>query len=141
MIPHLLPSTQLVCVDPERVHEIWPSVAPLLKQAIARTGLAVFAMIERDILEGSSLLWIVWNGESIEAAASTSLQQTDAGKVCVITACAGSGMTRWVSLTRGIEAYAQVEGCCCVRIFGRKGWSRVLDGYEQTYAIIDKRLQ
>src|SRR6266702_7601875 len=137
----LLPSAQLVCVDPERVHEIWPSVAPLLKRAVARTGLAEFATIERDILEGPSLLWIAWNGEGIEAAASTSLQQTDAGKVCVITACAGSGMTRWVSLIRGIEAYAQAEGSYCVRIFGRKGWGRVLDGYEQTHAIIDKRLQ
>jgi len=132
---------QLVCVDPDHVHEIWPSVAPLLKQSIARTGLAEFATIERDILDGSSLLWIVWNGHDIEAAASTSLQQTDAGKVCVITACAGTDMTRWVSLIRGIETYAQREGCRCVRIFGRKGWVRVLDGYEQTHAIIDKRLQ
>lgn len=137
----LFPSPQLVCVDPERVREIWPSAAPLLKQAIAKTGLAEFATIKRDILDGRSLLWIAWNGEGIEAAASTSLQRTDAGKVCVIIACAGSGMTRWVSLIRGIETYAQAEGCYCVRMFGRKGWRRVLDGYEQTYAIIDKRLQ
>jgi len=86
------------------------------------------------------LLWIAWNGAAIEAAASTSLQQTDAGRICVITACAGMDMARWLPLIRGIEAYAEQEGCRCVRIFGRRGWSRVLDGYEQTYAIIDKRL-
>ncbi|MCK1387374.1 hypothetical protein IVB31_24300 [Bradyrhizobium sp. 21] len=132
--------TELVCIDPKCVQDIWPSTAPLLKQAIAKTGLAQFAMIERDILDGRSLLWVAWNGSMIEAAASTSLQQTDAGKVCIITACAGTGMTRWLSLIRAIEAYAQAEGCRCVRIFGRKGWARVLEGYEQTHAIIDKRL-
>jgi len=141
MTPGLLRSTQLACIDPKRVHAIWPTVAPLLKQAIAKTGLAAFSTIERDILHGISLLWVAWNGHDIEAVASTSLQQTEAGKVCVIAACAGADMARWLPLIRGIEAYAQAEGCHCVRIFGRKGWCRVLDGYEQTYAIIDKRLQ
>ena len=39
-----------------------------------------------------------------------------------------------------IKAYAEQEGCRCVRIFGRKGWGRVLDGYQQTHAIIDKHV-
>jgi hypothetical protein len=133
--------TGLVCINPEHVREIWPLAVRLLKEAIRNTGLSAFATIERDILDGLSLLWIAWNGQDIEAAAATSLQQTEAGKVCVITACAGADMTRWLPLIRGIEAYAQAEGCHCVRIFGRKGWARVLDGYEQTYAIIDKRLK
>jgi hypothetical protein len=133
-------STRLVCIDPEHVHAVWPLVAPLLKQAIVKTGLSAFAAIERDILDGNSLLWIAWNGSVVEAAASTSLQQTDAGKVCIITACAGTGMARWLPLIRGVEAYAQAEGCRCVRIFGRRGWARALDGYEEAYSIIDKRL-
>jgi hypothetical protein len=131
---------ELVCIDPGRVGEVWPFASALLKRSIERTGLAAFETFERDILDGVSLLWIAWNGLDIEAAASTTLQQTDAGKVCVITACAGADMTRWLPLIGGIEAYAQAEGCHRVRIFGRKGWARVLDGYEQTYAIIDKRL-
>lgn len=133
--------TQLVCVDPAHIRAIWPTVGRLLKQAIVETGLSAFATVERDILDGISLLWVAWNGTAIEAAASTSLQQTEAGKVCVITACAGAGMTRWLSLLRGIEEYAAVEGCRCVRIFGRKGWARVLDGYAETHTIIDKRLR
>lgn len=133
-------SAQLVCVDPVHVREVWPLAAPLIERAIVTTGLTAFAAIEHDILVGASLLWVTWNGRAIEAAACTSLQQTDAGKVCIITACAGTGMKRWLPLIRGIEAYAQAEECRCVRIFGRKGWARVLDGYEQTYAIIDKRL-
>lgn len=134
-------AAELICVDPSRVHELWPHVAPLLRRATARTGLSAFSEIERTILTGDALLWIAWDGSAIEAAASTSLQQTDAGKVCVITTCAGANMARWLPLIRRIEAYARDEGCECVRIFGRKGWARVLEGYRQTHAVIDKHLR
>src|SRR5215472_3705342 len=113
-------SAELVCVDPQRVHEVWPAVAPLLRKAIVRTDLSAFADIERDILAGEALLWIAVSGEgssvAIDAAASTSLQHTDAGKVCVITACAGANMPRWLPLIAGIENYARDESCNCVRI-------------------------
>lgn len=141
MQEHQPSAAVLVCVNPRHVHDIWPHVAPLLRKATKRTGLSAFAEIERDILRGNALLWIAWNGTAIEAAASTSLQQTDAGKVCVITACAGAEMARWLPLIRGIEAHAEQEGCTCVRIFGRKGWLRVLDGYRQTCVVMDKPLR
>jgi hypothetical protein len=135
---------ELVCVDPERVGEIWPHVAPLLRKAILRTSLSAFADIERDILEGRALLWLAVGGADdrlvIDAVASTSLQQTDAGKVCVITACAGAGMSHWLPLIAGIEAYAREEDCACVRIFGRKGWLRVLRGFREKHVILDKEL-
>ena len=137
-------SAELVCVDPKQVHEIWPHVAPLLRRAIAGTGLSAFADIERDILRGNALPWLALSDErgaaAIEAAASTTLQQTDNGKVCIITACAGANMARWLPLINHIEAHAKEEGCRCVRIFGRKGWLRVLEGYEEKHVIMDKEL-
>src|SRR5262245_13344109 len=125
--PSSMPSSaELVCVDPERVHEIWPLAGPLLRRAIARTGLSAFPEIEREVLCGNSLLWIAVDSEggdiAILAAASTRLQRTDAGKVCVITACAGNDMPRWLGLISEIEKFATNEGCRCVRIYGRKGW-------------------
>ena len=51
-------TAELVCVDPERVHEIWPHVRHLLKAACRRTELNAFADIEADILSGGSLLWL-----------------------------------------------------------------------------------
>jgi hypothetical protein len=135
---------ELICVDPARVHEIWPAVAPLLRKAILKTGLSAFVDVEHDILSGDALLWLAVDGKAsrlaIDAAASTRLQHTDAGKVCVITACAGRDMSRWLPLISGIENYARDEGCSCVRIFGRKGWRRVLEGYRGSYAIMDKEL-
>lgn len=137
-------SAELVCVDPARVHEIWPLAAPLLRRAIARTGLSAFCDIEREVLCGNALLWLAVEGEgstvAILAAASTRLQRTHAGKVCVITACAGTDMPRWLGLIARIEEFARNEGCNCVRIYGRKGWLRALDGYEQRHVILDKEL-
>lgn len=137
-------SAELICVDPAWVHEIWPLAEPLLRRAIARTGLTAFRDIEREILCGNALLWLAVEGEgsklAILAAASTRLQQTDAGKVCVITACGGKDMPRWLRLIGQIEEFAKSEGCTCVRIYGRKGWLRALDGYEQRYVVLNKEL-
>lgn len=131
---------ELVCVDPKRVGEVWPLVEPLLRSAIERTGLSAFCDVEYDILFGDALVWLAWNGTAIEAAASTVLQQTDAGLVCLVTACGGTDMHRWLPLLGRIEEYARDEGCHCARIVGRKGWLRVLDGYRETNVIMDKAL-
>ena len=134
----------LTSVNPAQVQNVWPIVMDRLLRAIRRTELAGFAEVERDVLAGQALLWLALSGTrddvKIDAVATTRLELTDAGKVCVITTCEGKGMARWLPLIRGIEDYARAEGCSCVRIFGRKGWLRVLDGYRQTHAIIDKRL-
>lgn len=131
---------ELVCVDPGRVHEIWPHVRHLLRAACCRTGLNAFSDIEANILSGRSLLWVAWDRQAIEAAAATILIGSEIGKVCIITACSGSSMTRWLPLIAQIENYARKEGCARVRIYGRKGWLRVLDGYAQKHVIMDKDL-
>ncbi|WP_298255838.1 hypothetical protein [Bradyrhizobium sp.] len=113
---------------------------PLLELASRATCLSAFADFEADILAGRSLVWIAWNGRAIEAAAATSLINSDLGRVCVITLCAGRAMKRWLKLVDRIEAYARDEGCGRIRIFGRKGWLRVLEGYEARHVVMDKLL-
>jgi len=131
---------ELVCIDPARIREIWPYVRPLLEKACRATCLNAFADFEADILAGRSLVWIAWNGGMIEAAAATVLANSDLGKVCVITLCAGRDMKRWLKLIEQIEAYAKDEECECVRIFGRKGWLRVLEGFEAKHVVMDKAI-
>lgn len=132
---------ELVCVDPARIHEFWPYVRPLLEKACRRTRLNAFTDLEADILAGRSLAWIAWNGRGIEAAAATILANSDLGRVCVITLCAGRDMSRWLKLIDRIETYARDEGCARIRIFGRKGWLRVLKGFEANHVIMDKELK
>jgi hypothetical protein len=39
-----------------------------------------------------------------------------------------------------IEQYAKDEGCSAIRLYGRKGWERVLDGYKVEHVILEKAL-
>jgi hypothetical protein len=131
---------ELICVDPKRVHEFWPYASEMIRSAIRRTNLSHTSDTEYEILSGDGLLWLAWNGEKIEAAASTHLIDTDADKICVLTACGGENMHHWLPLLMKIEQYAKDEGCKCVRIFGRKGWLRILKDYEMTNIVIEKAL-
>lgn len=127
-------------MHPRRVGECWPHVAFWLEAACRRTGLNAFKDVEADVLAGRSLLWLAWNGHAVEAAAATMLINTEIGKVCVITACGGRGMKRWLPLLERIETYAREEGCTRVRIYGRKGWLRALEGFVAKHVIMDKEL-
>lgn len=133
-MPIALPD--LLCVDPKQISRVWPHARELIKSAIERTGLSHFEDIENDILFGDQLLWLAWDGNSIQAAATTQL----AGRVCVLTACAGHHRERWLPLFEQIEKYAKNEGCQTMRIFGRRGWERVLDGYHVEHVILEKEL-
>lgn len=129
----------LVCIDPARVREIWPQVAPFLKSAIVGPGISAWSDLEEDVLEGDGLLWICREDNKILCAGTTALQGTDSGLVCVVTACGGTDMRSWLPLLAKIEAYAKAEGCRCTRIVGRKGWIRVLEGYTVSNVILEKK--
>jgi hypothetical protein len=131
---------ELICVDPKRVHEIWPHVAERIHAAVKRTNLSHTQDIDYDVLHGDGLLWVAWDGQAIKAAATTSLIKTDRDKVCILTACGGSAMRDWLPLRTKIEAYARAEGCSRVRIYGRKGWARVLKDYQVEHIILERPL-
>ena len=136
-----MPSTvELVCVEPDRIHDIWGHARERIRCAMEQTGLSDFADVEADVLRGGQLLWLAWNGETIEAAATTQLTSVGARKVCTLTACAGERRERWLPLFSHIERYAKAEQCSIMRVFGRRGWERVLDGYEVTNVVLEKEL-
>lgn len=130
-------TVDLVCVAPAEVHQVWPIARGLIRTAIERTGLSEFEDIERDILAGDQLLWLAIS-DHVEAAAATHLVKTGGAPVCVLTACSGHNRERWLSLFAQIEKYAKDEGARCMRIYGRPGWQRVLDGYRVEHVILEK---
>jgi hypothetical protein len=132
-------SVSLVCVDPARIADVWPHVRDKIRAAMERTELSSFADIEADVLTGMQLVWIAWNGREIMAAATTQLVKPR-DKVCVLTACSGYDREQWLPLFEQIEQYAKAEGCTKMRIFGRKGWERVLDGYRIEHVVLEKAL-
>ena len=129
----------LICVDPARVQEVWPLVRERVKMAIEATGLSDFDMIEADILAGDQLVWLAWDG-AISAVATTHKSKAGDKTICTLTACQGYNRATWLPLFKQIEKYAKDEGCSSMRIYGRKGWERVLDGYKVENVIMEKVL-
>lgn len=128
-------SADLLCVDPADVEKTWPLARGLIRSAIERTGLSEFGDIEKAVLAGDQLLWLAIS-DRIEAAATTHLSPG----VCTIVACSGHHRERWLPLKSRIEKYARDEGCKSVRIYGRKGWERVLSDYRVEHVIMEKAL-
>jgi hypothetical protein len=131
---------ELICVDPARVSEFWPHVRGLIIEAMRRGDLSAYWPVESAVLQGRALLWLVWNGQTIEAATITEICQSEWRKVCVIVACGGKDMSRWLPLLDGIEQYAKAEGCSATRIMGREGWQRALPDYRRTKIVLEKEL-
>lgn len=129
-----------MCVDPARVHEAWPLVAPLIRRAVRRADLSDVAHIEHDLHNGMALLWLAWDGDAVQAAAVTQLDAANGRKFCTIVACGGHGLKRWRSLIGALERFAVEEGCAGVRIYGRRGWARVLPGYRLHSIVLEKEL-
>lgn len=130
----------LVCVDPARVEDFWPYVRERLRIAIERTGLSDFTKFESDILQGRQLLWLAWDN-GIEAVATTELSKAGQRTICTLTACEGHQRERWLPLFEQIEQYAKDEDADLMRIYGRVGWQRVLEGYKPSHAVLEKSLK
>ena len=131
---------RLVCVDPCDVEKVWPKVEPLLRRAIERTQLSDFDSCTSALFTGAHLLWMAIADDKIEAIATTELAKVGSRKICTIVACAGENRERWLPLIAGIEKFAKNEGCDAMRIYGRRGWKRVLDDYRIKYVVLEKVL-
>ena len=130
----------LICVDPAQAREFWPHVAALIKAAMEKGRLSSYADVEHSVRHGSALLWLAWNGETIEAAAVTELTSANGEKFCTIVACGGHGRSQWLPLIAGLEAYGRREGCAAMRIYGRRGWRKLLPEYRTTRVLLEKPL-
>lgn len=133
-------SVETVCVDPERVAELWPHVRGYIVAAVDRCRNAT----EQDIAEALSLrkalLWIRTDGALIEAACVTQLLAMPDGMTCDVMACGGH-CEDWQAAFAPIEAYAKDEGCSAVRIEGREGWKRLFPDYRLSSITLAKRLK
>jgi hypothetical protein len=133
-------TSELICVDPARIREFWTHALPLIAAAMKRGGITDLADVERAVLAGHALVWIAWNGAAIKAAAVTQLSTVNGERMCTIVACGGSNGKEWLPLLAGLERYAKAEDCKAMRIFGRRGWERLLPDYKPARILLEKEL-
>ena len=138
------PILSLICVDPARMDEVWPHVEKYFRQAYDKgIGDGNVDALKADVDAGRQRVWIIWDyeGDRLMAGIATKLIQTPTKKLCIITACGGEHMTRWIGLKVGLEDYARREGCDAIRLEGRRGWQSVFADYYQPWICLQKDLQ
>jgi hypothetical protein len=141
MMPGMLQTPcQLLCVEPSRLHEIWPCVEPLVRRAVERSISTDLTTVATKLVKRQALMWLVWDGEHIRAAVVTSISASNGHKRCVIVACAGEGIKDWLPLIGQIEDYARAEGCVSTAIIGRRAWQRRLQDYRPVAVTLEKKL-
>jgi hypothetical protein len=137
---------ELICIDPARVADFWPHVAPLIRAAMVRGRITDFTEVARAVFAGDALVWIAWDNDAgaIRAAAVTQLSAVDGTRFCTVVACGAPGSSGdrsdWLPLLAGLERYARQENCKAIRIFGRRGWERVLPDYKPARVLLEKEL-
>lgn len=131
-------TSDLICIAPRVLDEIWPHVSALIEQAYAETDIPlpdVFGWLKA----GNGLLWVASDDAKILGALTTSLEQKPSGLACRMVATAGEGIELWLGHLVEIEEYAKGAGCVKMILDGRRGWERVLPGYAVKAVSLEKR--
>lgn len=128
----------LLCVAPDQIDKFWPVVEPLIDAAYEKMD-EVMPDVRAWLIEARGLLWVLVDNDGIQAACTTSLVARRGGKALRVVACGGS-QADWAGCMDAIATYARAEGCYKVVIDGRRGWSRVLPGYDPVCVSFEKRI-
>ena len=139
---HSPPPHQLICVDPNRIGEVWPLVRNFIDEAYAAIDEVTPPELPRWLSDAKGQLWLSVENGCIVAALTTSIVPMRHGTALRMVSCGGSRLDLWKDCHRQIEEFARAEGCDRIRSEGRPGWTRVLagGGYKVVSVTLEKRL-
>jgi hypothetical protein len=106
----------------------------LLHKAIDRENIWTLEEVQNLVVQGEMQVW-----EKNNSIALTGIEQHKDGDVLVIL-LAGGSLKELQETEKEIEQFAINQNCKRIYINGRKGWEKVLDGYEVHNVILKKDL-
>lgn len=114
---------------PETIHtDTWPAVYAVLAGAMLRASYTPHELID-DLLSGRAQLWVLREGGDPIAAAVSELEATADGLFVNGRLLAGQGMAGWLDdALHCVESHARRVNAKGIRVTGRNGWERVLEG-------------
>jgi hypothetical protein len=131
--------TTLVPVD--KIDDIWEDVQGL----ITKTSDEVLneTDIYQYLIEGTYRLFIIVEHGSnrIVTAYTTCFIDYPNHRACRIVTLGGSQLAEWYqhSITF-VEQWAEEEECNFMEVYGRRGWAKVMKGYEEKCVLLRKTL-
>lgn len=116
----------------EALAQGWPFVEPLLARAL-KPGDITTADLRKRADDGMLMIWALYEPAKplpLKAAAAAGVQGSDGARVVVIQVLGGAGLTKWLDdAICEFENLAFEHDMSAVRIWGRKGWARLLPDY------------
>jgi len=123
-----------------QIGPVWGEVGPILARALDRQSAYTLGDVRALLETSDAQLWVARTDGALLGAAVTKVFDFPQERVVEVWLAAGDGFSRWGRFLKDIEEWAATIGAKRVRIIGRRGWARVLDGYEVTSVVLDKCL-
>jgi hypothetical protein len=105
------------------------------------SGANTYESIVESILDRSTQCWVVLDQDERVRACAMSYLADDAGKTCIILACAGEGFRDWFEmLAKTINLWSKEAGSNKFEIHARPGWERFLKehlGMKKTHVVME----
>ena len=127
--------SRLACFTYDQIRDVWPQVAGHIQRAIDRGSNYSLTDIYKGLRRKRMQLWVS-QAETIEAALVTSIQDG----YCLLLCAGGSNVDEWAQWLPAIEEWARQCGVTEMRIYGRIGWLRKLNGFRAEYTKMVKEL-
>lgn len=126
---------------PDQVERAAPHLLHLLQELESETVLAKAADVIAKAKSGDVQLWTYHDGTRFVGVVATRIFEDAVGKVFNAWLCYGQDCKELLSECEGVLArFAADMGCYDMEIVGRRGWLRVLDGYEEKAVVMHKLL-
>jgi hypothetical protein len=96
-----------------------------------------------SVRQGRFQLWLAWDATQRRAfgAGVTEIFDYPRKRVCFLVLWASEApRAAWLDGLDTVERWAKEQGCAAMRLLGRKGWARVLDGYRPQYTVFARSL-
>ena len=128
-------------VPRENITMVWPLVIGLLKPSVDRNH---GSMNERDLYEavisGDEQLWAGSDGAKVELALTTKIVQFPRNRSLLLHNIGGANLSEYLSFLKDIESWGKENDCDFVEIYGRKGWAKILKGWDAPIVLLRKKL-
>jgi hypothetical protein len=126
----------LFCLGSEQIDSLWDEFSAHVYRLenLERLGHLSADDLKEELKLSKKQLWGIQEDGRVIGIAITRI----GGRTCEIFAAAGTQTQRGQiqALYTEIEKWARAEGCVRMRIIGRRGWMRMLKGYQPTRDVI-----
>ena len=128
--------SELFVLPSHMIDGAWQFVAPLLD--LATNEEVTLQSLYDDLIVADAQLWCAYR-ERLEAALVTKIQTDAHSHYCLLLSCGGENPRHWAGHLPQVEEWARSHGCTEMRIYGRRGWAKLL-GYDEVAVKMRKAL-